>query len=155
MRHATISQTCSLSRGPLRIGLNHRFSHILGLISQQEVPGGVFPFLKLLQVHIFNLPPERNKKVEDGHNEDTSPLCQTLSIAFSNKKLFGARVAVKTPEKKLFQFSSLSNDFPPWVPSMDQPLIIYIIPGIIFVIIIAKISSCVNELSSQVDIVLE
>ena len=107
MRHATISQTCSLSRGPLQIGLIHRFSHILGLISQQEVPGGVFPFLKLLQVHIFNLPPERNKKFQDGHNEDEPPLCQTLSIAFSNKKLFGARVAVKTPEEKktlLIQF---------------------------------------------------
>ena len=130
MRHATISQTCSLSRGPLQIGLNHIFSHILGLISQQEVPGGVFPFLKLLQINVFNLPPEGKEKVlKKGHNEDESPLRRTLSIAFSNEKLLGARVAVKTPEK-VFCFSSLCNDFPPWVPPVDQPLVVYIIPGI-------------------------
>ena len=59
-----ISQNCSLSRGPLQIGpnTNQRFGLILCLISQQEVFGGVFPLLKLQQIHIFYLPPVRGKK---------------------------------------------------------------------------------------------
>ena len=59
-----ISQNCSLSRGPLQIGpnTNQRFGLILCLISQQEVFGGVFPLLKLQQIHIFYLPPVMGKK---------------------------------------------------------------------------------------------
>ena len=84
VRHTTISQTCFLSRCPLQtpalfqriIGLiSQKQAPVVGsvvifdiqylifailaiqyLISQQQVPGGVFPFLQLLQVDIFDFP---------------------------------------------------------------------------------------------------
>ena len=77
------------------------------LISQKQVPGGVFPFLQLLQVDIFDFPSGIFELIcllvflaipLSCHIISSilqSPLCLTLSITLGNKKLFSARVTVK------------------------------------------------------------
>ena len=135
-----ISQNCSLSRGPLQIGqnTNYRFCLILWLISQQEVFGGIFPLLKLQQIHIFYLPPGGKfgtlLLIEAGFAEikKINHLCVGLcrSHLATKSSLVPGLQSRHLGNTKLISLSSLCNDYPPRVPSVDQPLVIYIIPEI-------------------------
>ena len=69
----------------------------ISLISQQEILRRVFPLLQLHQINVFNLPSDARMKMNCFLRIRNSPLCRALSVAFGNKKLFGARVTIEAP----------------------------------------------------------